>query len=142
LRNNWGNRTFRKTGAGLSGNDGEYMDKRKILVADDDYDIVTTMLLILKSRGHDVVTAGSGKEALIKYTEFKPDIILLDLMMEKFDSGVTVCKKIRETDKNVKIYLISAVGEENPEIPEAYEMGFNGIMTKPITPQKLLELIN
>ncbi|HOP64646.1 MAG TPA: response regulator [Spirochaetota bacterium] len=118
------------------------MDKRKILVADDDYDIVTTMLLILKSRGHDVVTAGSGKEALIKYTEFKPDIILLDLMMEKFDSGVTVCKKIRETDKNVKIYLISAVGEENPEIPEAYEMGFNGIMTKPITPQKLLELIN
>lgn len=118
------------------------MDKRKILVADDDYDIITSMFVMLKSKGYDVITAGCGEEALAKFTEFKPDIILLDLMMEKFDSGVTVCKKIRETDNNVKIYLISAVGEESPDIPEAHEMGFNGTMSKPITPERLLRLID
>lgn len=118
------------------------MNKRKILVADDDYDIIASMLFVLKSKGHDVVSAGSGEEALEKYSEFKPDIIFLDLMMEKFDTGVTVCKKIRETDKDVKIYLISAVGHEAVDIPEIHEMGFNGAMSKPITPDELLGLVD
>lgn len=118
------------------------MNKRKILVADDDYDIIASMLFILKSRGHDVVSAGSGEEALVQFAEFRPDIIFLDLMMEKFDSGVTVCKKIRETDKKVKIYLISAAGNEAADIPEIHEMGFNGAMSKPITPEQLLGLVD
>lgn len=118
------------------------MIKRKILIADDDYDIIASMLIILKSRGHDVVTAASGEEALVKFYEFNPDIIFLDLMMEKFDSGVTVCKKIRETDKNVKIYLISAVGHEAVDMPEIHEMGFNGAMSKPITSDELMGLVD
>ena len=118
------------------------MNKRKILVADDDYDIITSMLVILKNRGHDVITASSGEEALEKYAEFKPDIIFLDLMMEKFDTGVTVCKKIRETDKDVKIYLISAVGHEAVDIPEIHEIGFNGSMSKPLTPHELMGLVD
>ena len=118
------------------------MNKRKILVVDDDYDIIASMLFILKSKGHDVVTAGSGEEALEKFAEFKPDIVFLDLMMEKFDTGVTVCKKIRETDKIVKIYLISAVGDEAVDLPETQEMGFNGAMSKPITPDELLGLVD
>lgn len=118
------------------------MNKLKVLVADDDYDILASTFTMLKSKGFDIVTAGSGKEALLKFAECKPDIILLDLMMEKFDTGVTVCKKIRETDKNVKIFLISAVGEESSNIPEAKEIGFNSMMTKPITPDKLLKLLD
>ena len=117
------------------------MAKVRVLVADDDYDILTTAFVMLKSKGFEVVTAGSGEEALKKYGEFKPDIILLDLMMEKFDTGVTVCKKIRETDTNVKIYLVSAVSDEASDIPDVNGMGFNGKMTKPITPERLLKLI-
>jgi len=118
------------------------MDKRKVLVADDDYDILTSTFIILKSKGFDVVTAESGEEALTKFSDYKPDIILLDLMMEKFDTGVTVCRKIRETDKKVKIYLVSAVGDFDSNFPEAQELGFNGTMTKPITPEKLIKLID
>jgi DNA-binding response OmpR family regulator len=117
------------------------MNKRKVLVADDDYDILTTTFVMLKSKGFDVITAGSGEEALARFAEFKPDIILLDLMMEKFDSGVTTCKKIRETDKNVKIYLVSAVGDETSDLSDLNSMGFNGKMTKPIIPEKLLKMI-
>ncbi len=118
------------------------MNTRKILVADDDYDIIASMVFILKNRGHEVITAGSGEEALAKFYECKPDIIFLDLMMEKFDSGVTVCKKIRETDKDVKIYLISAIGDEAADFPETREMGFNGAMSKPITPDELIGLVD
>ncbi|HOP29629.1 MAG TPA: response regulator [Spirochaetota bacterium] len=118
------------------------MAKLKILVADDDYDILTTTYIMLKSKGYDVVTAGSGEEAIVKYNDFHPDVILLDLMMENFNSGVTVCKKIRETDKKVKIFLISAVSDETSGQPAAQELGFSGTMTKPINPEKLLKLID
>jgi DNA-binding response OmpR family regulator len=117
------------------------MNKRKILVVDDDYDIAASMVLVLKSKGHDVVSAGNGEEALKIFYEFNPEIVLLDLMMEKFDTGVTVCRKIRETDKNVKIYLISAIGDEAADIAEIREMGFNGAISKPITPYELLGLV-
>ena len=118
------------------------MNRRKILIADDDYDITAAMLSMLQSRGHDVVTAETGEEAVVKFSEFRPDIILLDMMMENFNSGITACKKIRETDKDVKIYLISAVGNETTDLHEALEMGFNGVMSKPVTPKDLLDIIS
>lgn len=118
------------------------MNKKKILIADDDYDITASILFILKNKGHDVVSASTGEEALVKFYEFNPEIVFLDLMMEKFDSGVTVCKKIREHDKNVKIYLISAAGERKSDITEIHEMGFNGALLKPVTPAEILKLVN
>lgn len=113
----------------------------RILIADDDYDIIAYMHVILRNSGHDIIESTNSKEALEKFSQFNPEIIFLDLMMEKFDSGVTVCRKIRETDKKVKIYLISAVGDEAADIPEASEIGFNGVISKPITAKKLLELV-
>lgn len=118
------------------------MNKRRILVADDDSDIITSMKAILASKGHDVVTAGSGEECLKRFSEFRPEIIFLDLMMEKVDTGVTVCKKIRETDKTVKIYLISAVGDETAGTLDTHAIGFNGAMSKPVSPDELLGLVD
>jgi len=118
-----------------------YINMSRILIADDDYDIIAYMHVILRNSGHDIIASTSGKEALEKFFQFNPEIIFLDLMMEKFDSGVTVCKKIRETDKEVKIFLISAVGDEAADIPEASEIGFNGVISKPVTAKKLLELV-
>ncbi len=118
------------------------MTRRKILLADDDYDITASMLAVLRSSGHDVITAGTGEEALTKFYEFKPEIVILDLMMEKFDSGVTVCKKIRETDSEVKIYLISAAGDGTIDISETMDMGFTGAMSKPVPPNELLKIVD
>ena len=118
------------------------MDKRKVLIADDDADILNAMSLILKSKGHDVIEASSGDEALAKFAEHKPEIIFLDLMMEKYDTGVTVCRKIRETDKDVKIFLISAVGDEAANTLDTHEIGFNGAMSKPVSPEELLGLVD
>lgn len=118
------------------------MNKKRILVADDDEDILCAINTILKSKGHQVIEASSGKEALEKFTESRPEIIFLDLMMEKFDSGVTVCRKIRETDKDVKIYLISAVGDESSNTLDTHEIGFNGVMSKPVSAVEILDLLD
>jgi two-component system response regulator VicR len=96
----------------------------------------------LKSRGHEIFEAYSGEEALAKFAECKPEIIFLDLMMEKFDTGVTVCRKIRETDRDVKIFLVSAVGDETANTLDTHEIGFNGVLSKPVSPDELLELFD
>ena len=118
------------------------MNKRKILVVDDDEDVIDAMNIILKSNGHEVIEASSGEEALIKFAESKPEIIFLDLMMEKFDTGVTVCRKIRETDKDIQIYLVSAVGDEAANTLDTHEIGFNGALSKPVSPEELLSLVD
>jgi len=118
------------------------MNKKRILIADDDADLLCAIHSILKSGGHEVIEATSGKEALARFSESRPEIIFLDLMMEKFDTGVTVCRKIRESDKDVKIYLISAVGDEAANTLDTHEIGFNGAMSKPVSPEEILELID
>jgi two-component system response regulator VicR len=118
------------------------MSKRRILIADDDADVVDAMSIILKSGGHEIFEAYSGEETLAKFAESKPEIIFLDLMMEKFDTGITVCRKIRETDRDVKIYLVSAVGEETANTIDTHETGFNGALSKPVSPEELLELVD
>jgi len=114
---------------------------KKILVVDDDSDLRSMMKTILSSNGHTVMEAESGEECLRVYKDFAPDIILLDLMMEKQDSGITVCKKIRETEKDMKIYLLSAVGEETAGVMDIQDIGFNGTMSKPVSPNELLDLV-
>ena len=118
------------------------MNKRRILIADDDADIVDAMSTILKTRGHELFEAYSGEETLAMFSENRPEIIFLDLMMEKFDTGVTVCRKIRETDKDVKIYLVSAVGDEAANTMDTHEIGFNGVVSKPVSPEELLSIVD
>lgn len=113
---------------------------KKILVVDDDYDILTTMKAVLEREGHKIETAQSGEECLKKYKELKPEIILLDLMMERVDTGLRVCKEIRETDGDVKIYLLSAVGDETARTIDIHSAGFNGAMSKPVSPEELIDI--
>lgn len=114
---------------------------KKVMLVDDDTDIRHSMRAVLESRGHTILEAGSGEECLRTYKEFAPDVIFLDLMMEKQDSGITVCKKIRETDSKVKIYLLSAVGDEAAGTLDIQEIGFNGSMSKPVNPDELVGML-
>ncbi len=117
------------------------MNEKTILLVDDDADICAMMEAVLVRNGFTVVTALNGEEGLKKYTENMPDIIFLDLMMEKVDTGITVCKKIRETDKKAKIYLLSAVGDETARTLDMQAIGLNGAMSKPVSPDELLRLV-
>ncbi len=110
---------------------------KKILLADDEEDIVEFLQYNLKQEGFDVITAYDGLETLEKIKE-TPDLILLDIMMPKMD-GYEVCKKIRATkgfEHTPIIFLTAKAGEVN-EI-KGLELGASDYIQKPISPRKLI----
>ncbi len=111
--------------------------KTKILLVDDEPDIVEFLEYNLTQEGFDVITAYDGIEALKKINE-KPDLILLDIMMPKLD-GYEVCKRIRNMKgyEKVPVVFLTAKSGEVDEIL-GLELGANDYIQKPISPKKLV----
>jgi len=109
----------------------------KILLVDDERDIVEFLKYNLEQKGYEVIAGYDGLEALKKLSE-KPDLIILDIMMPHLD-GYDVYKKIREREdfKNVPIIFLTAKSGEVDEI-KALELGASDYVQKPISPKKLL----
>ena len=94
----------------------EKTDEKKIMVIDDDPDYRDAMSTILKSAMYEVVTASNPKEGKEKVLEEKPDLILLDIMMDSLFDGFSLCNAIKtskefEAVKNIPIIFVSAVKE-------------------------------
>jgi len=87
------------------------MDKKKILVVDDEPDFVKLIKIRLEANNYDVVVASNGKEALNMVKAEKPNAVLLDILMPGMD-GLAVLKKIRNTDKNLPVFIITAFSNE------------------------------
>ena len=104
------------------------MDKKKILVVDDDPAILRLLSTNLKARGYDVITATDGEEALETVQKDFIDLIILDIMMPKVD-GVQVCRRIREWS-NIPIIILSARGDEKDKV-KCLELGADDYLTKP-----------
>jgi two-component system alkaline phosphatase synthesis response regulator PhoP len=115
--------------------------KEKILVVDDEKDILEFIGYNLKKEGFDLETAIDGKSALKIAPDFKPDLIILDIMMPEMD-GVEVCKKLRSQPifKNTLIAFLTARNEDYTQIT-ALENGGDDYITKPIKPGVLISRI-
>ncbi|OHD68075.1 MAG: hypothetical protein A2W19_01635 [Spirochaetes bacterium RBG_16_49_21] len=119
------------------------MKKKKLIVAiDDDPEILQFIKITLEARDHEVKTALSGKEGLELLQDCKPDLILCDLMMERIDTGAGVATQIRMKDKSVPIYLMSSVGESMARNVDIHELGFNGLLQKPVSIDDLIMHVN
>jgi DNA-binding response OmpR family regulator len=105
--------------------------RARVLVVDDEADLVRILQFGLQAIGYHVDTASDGQEGLKKARELKPDIILLDLMLPKLD-GYKVCRllKFDERYKNIPIIILSARTQEGDQLL-AMEMGANRFVTKP-----------
>ncbi|HXL15477.1 MAG TPA: response regulator [Methylomirabilota bacterium] len=105
--------------------------RARVLVVDDEADLVRILQFGLQAIGYQVETASDGQEALKKARETQPDIILLDLMLPKLD-GYKVCRllKFDERYKNIPIIILSARTQEGDQLL-AMEMGANRFITKP-----------
>jgi len=105
--------------------------RARVLVVDDEADLVRILQFGLEAIGYHVDTASDGQEGLKKARELKPDIILLDLMLPKLD-GYKVCRllKFDERYKNIPIIILSARTQEGDQLL-AMEMGANRFVTKP-----------
>ena len=113
----------------------------KILVVDDDPEIVEILKYNLSNSGFEVKVAYNGVQAVKKSIKFIPDIILLDVMMPEMN-GIEACKKIRNIDllKKTQIIFLSARGEDYTQIA-AFEAGADDYINKPIKPKILLKKI-
>jgi len=108
----------------------------KILIADDSTFMRNVLKDILSAKGHNLIMAENGKEALEKYNVEKPDLVLLDIIMPEVD-GMEVLKKIGKT---AKIVVISAVGQDKM-VEEAKELGALDYITKPFDNAKVIEVV-
>tara|TARA_X000000368_G_scaffold235237_1_gene185866 strand:- start:2045 stop:2725 length:681 start_codon:yes stop_codon:yes gene_type:complete len=117
-------------------------DTLKILVVDDDKDIVEILKYNLKNSGYSVKSANNGIEAIKKAKKFLPDVILMDVMMPEM-SGIEACSEIKEINElsNTIIIFLSARSEDYTQI-SAYDAGADDYISKPIKPKVLLKKIS
>ncbi|MBN1310869.1 MAG: response regulator [Anaerolineae bacterium] len=121
----------------------------KILVVDDDPDMVLAARLCLERAGHQVVEAKNGDEGLAKVKSDEPDLIILDVMMNTTTEGFQVAHKLRSPDpkseyavyKDIPIVLLTAIHSTSPVrlAPEKDYLPVDAFIDKPIDPDKLVE---
>ncbi|MDP4176678.1 MAG: response regulator transcription factor [Bacteroidota bacterium] len=114
--------------------------KSKILLVDDEQDIIEFLQYNIEAAGYEVISASNGSEALEK-VESLPDLIILDIMMPVID-GYEVCRRIRENKLTWKIPIIflTAKSTEKDEV-KGLELGADDFIAKPISPKKLVARI-
>jgi two-component system alkaline phosphatase synthesis response regulator PhoP len=114
----------------------------KILIADDEPDIVEIISFHLEKAGYIVASAKDGSEAIEKVKQFQPDCIILDIMMPK-RNGFEVCEYLRSNKEfdNTFIVLLTALNDEASHI-KGLELGGDDFVNKPISPKVLVSRIN
>jgi DNA-binding response OmpR family regulator len=116
--------------------------QRKVLIADDEPNIVTALEFLLKRSGYDVRVVTNGADALTAVESYVPDVVLLDIMMP-VKSGYEVCQRMRERPewRHIKIVMLSAKGRE-AEVSKGMSLGADLYITKPFSTQELINAIN
>jgi CheY-like chemotaxis protein len=126
----------------------------KILVVDDDQDIVESLKTVLESVKHTVLTASSGEEGIKKAVSEEPDLIILDVMMESIDKGFEVSRRLKgsQDTKNTPILMLTAIKEIadmnlNARTGEssggaAPYLPVEALYEKPIEPKELLRKVD
>ncbi len=115
---------------------------RKVLIADDEPDILEILKYNLVAEGYEVITAKDGDEALEKARRTQPDLVVLDVMMPK-KSGVEVCQIMRTQPmfKETLIIFLTAVNDEGSQI-RGLETGADDYVSKPISPKVFISRVN
>lgn len=120
----------------------------KILIVDDDPDILDALTMILESQNYEVVTARDGVEGLANLKTEEPDLMILDLLMPKMD-GFSVLKELQDPRwskyKSIPILILTSVREEASrrryELETGLELGVDDYVEKPMLPEVLLERV-
>ena len=108
---------------------------KTILIVDDEKNIVDILSFNLKKEGYEIVPAYDGKAALVQYSQKKPDLILLDIMLPLLD-GFEVCRQIRAADKITPIIMLTA-REEETDMVFGLDLGADDYITKPFSLREL-----
>lgn len=108
----------------------------RILICDDEPNIVVSLEFLMRRQGHEIRVAGDGDAALATVAEFDPDLVLLDLMLPGRD-GYEVCQTLRASGHRMKIIMLTAKGRE-AEVAKGLAVGADDYVTKPFGTQDLV----
>jgi DNA-binding response OmpR family regulator len=117
--------------------DGKYV----ILAIDDDADILEALRLVLEAHGYEMIEAVTAEEGLRVYKANKPDLIIVDLMMEEVDAGVNFVKEVKLLGPKPPIYMLTSVGDDLNETISYSDIGVDGVFQKPVDNNTLLKVI-
>jgi DNA-binding response OmpR family regulator len=117
------------------------MPGKKILVVDDEPNVIRTLTFVLKKEGYDVSSATNGEEAIARVRESKPSLMFLDVMMPK-KNGYQVCQELKSDSSlsDIHIVMLSAKGQEADK-EMALNLGADEFMTKPFSPMGVVERV-
>jgi DNA-binding response OmpR family regulator len=112
----------------------------KILIVDDEPNIVTSLQFLMNRRGYETQVARSGEEALAAVESFRPDLLLLDVNMPKVD-GYEVAQRLRDAGWNqLRIVMLTAKGRET-EVAKGMAVGADLYVTKPFSTRELVDQV-
>lgn len=111
---------------------------KRVLIADDEPNIVTSLEFLMEQAGYETQVASNGQEALDLATSFRPDLVLLDVMVP-IRSGYEVCQRLKSdpVTRGIKIVMVSAKGRD-VEVAKALELGADAYITKPFSTRELV----
>jgi CheY-like chemotaxis protein len=120
--------------------------EKKVLIVDDDVDFLEIHSAVLTHRGYHVITAQSSKECLEELAKALPDVVVLDVMMEQFDSGFRLSMKIKDKHPDLPVMLLTSIGAQtglefssNQDLLEA--TGADVLLDKPVSPKVFIDEI-
>ena len=111
----------------------------KVMVVDDDVFMRTSCSRMLVENGFDVAEATGGVEAISVYTDFQPDMVLMDIKMPEVD-GLAALKVIKKMDPNAKVAMVTAMGQA-ALVMEAYKTGAIDFVLKPFDQEQVLDTV-
>jgi len=123
------------------------MADKKILVIDDDIDLVEIIRVTLENAGYEVIDAQTGQRGLAKARDDAPDLILLDVMMGSVDEGFQVAYQLRgdAATREIPILMLTAIGDQtgfdfDPDKDQEF-LPVDEFLEKPISPRRLVDLV-
>ena len=117
------------------------MPMKKVLIVDDEPNIIMSLEFLMRKNGFDVFIARNGAEAIEAVDAHRPDIVILDIMMPHVD-GYEVCQYIKQEKASAtKVIFLTAKGKES-DIAKGYEVGADVYMTKPFSTKSLVSKVN
>ena len=115
--------------------------KHVIMCIDDDPDIRDSLKIMLEANGYVFVDASTAEEGVAVFREAKPDVVIVDLMMEEVDAGTNFVRELKLLGCEVPIFMLSSVGDSLSSMTDTTELGLSGVLQKPVSPDALLALL-
>jgi DNA-binding NtrC family response regulator len=116
--------------------------KKRVLVIDDDPQILELIQIILEDEGHEVTTLSSGRRAVETVTDARPDLVLLDIVMQS-RHGMEVLAELRQAAPDVPVVLLSGAVTQVSDMPDiARALGAYDFIEKPFDAQHLVDVVN